>query len=171
MYLGVELKGNSDWEEGEMLRPSLRSVLKSVLFLQALDEGEEGGGVLVLEGWLLLSMEEDEDDDDLVWGASICSNVPISSNEWNWSRLKRKTATLGSLYIYTTEATLYQKRKKERESMISKSKAKSDIQHTLFGFDLPWGWATCPQGLSYTVFNLLLFLKFWLVGTYKTFLF
>ena len=48
-----------------MLRPSLRSVLKSVLFLQALDEGEEGGGVLVLEGWLLLSMEEDEDDDDL----------------------------------------------------------------------------------------------------------
>lgn len=49
-----------------MLRPSLRSVLKSVLFLQALDEGEEGGGVLVLEGWLLLSMEEDEDDDDLV---------------------------------------------------------------------------------------------------------
>jgi len=47
-----------------MLRPSLRSVLKSVLFLQTLDEGEEGGGVL--EGWLLLSMEEDEDDDDWV---------------------------------------------------------------------------------------------------------
>ena len=49
-----------------MLRPSLRSVLKSVLFLQALDEGEEGGGVLVLAGWLLLSMEEEEDDDDWV---------------------------------------------------------------------------------------------------------
>lgn len=48
-----------------MLRPSLRSVLKSVLFLQTLDEGEEEGGGVV-EGWLLLSMEEDEDDDDWV---------------------------------------------------------------------------------------------------------
>lgn len=49
-----------------MLRPSLRSVLKSVLFLHRLDEGEEDGGVLVLEGLLLLSMEEEEDDDDWV---------------------------------------------------------------------------------------------------------
>lgn len=53
-----------------MLRPSLRSVLKSVLFLlTTLDEGEEEGGG-VLEGllwlWLLLSMEDDEDDDDWV---------------------------------------------------------------------------------------------------------
>jgi len=34
-----------------------------------------------------------------------------------------------------------------------KSKAKSEIEKTHIGFDLPWGWATCPQGLNYTVFN------------------
>ena len=141
MYLRVELKGDSDWEEGEMLRPSLRSVLKSVLFLHRLDEGEEDGGVLVLEGLLLLSMEEEEDDDDWVWGASICSNVPISSNEWNWSRLKRKAATLGSLYMHTTEATLKQKRKKERERVISKKQ--SQVRHSAHSL---WFWFAMRVG-------------------------